>query len=77
MGKVKDKSPVTVELQGWRICESMEHVDGYIYFRIDCCDDGIEWYNDGDQGILEYRLSKSEPELCEELENDYQKTNQG
>jgi hypothetical protein len=81
MAKVKEKhkkkSSSKVEIHGWRITESMEHTDGYIYYRIDCSDDGLEWYEDGNQGILEYRISKSHPEIAEELEEAYQKSKQG
>jgi hypothetical protein len=70
---VKEKK---VELQGWRITETMKHRGNY-YTRIDCCDDGLEWYRDGDGGDYEFRLSNDEPELVEKLEAEYQKSKQG
>ena len=72
------KKEVSVEVQGWRVTEKMKHTDGNIYFRVDCSDDGIEWYEDnGYQGILEYRISNDNPELAEELENTYIESKQG
>ncbi len=80
MSKVKEaptKKKSSVELIGWRVTESMEHTDGYLYFRIDCCDDGIEWYeDDGNQGMMEHRISNTHPEIAEELEEAYQKSKQ-
>ena len=66
-----------VQLMGWRITESMKY-KGKVYFRLDCVDDGLEWYEDaGNVGLMEYAISETDTDLHNELEGVYQATKQG
>ncbi len=58
-----------LELLGAQECYRMEF-DGYDYVREETSEGDIDWYNDGDHGVLENRIK--DVELCSALEAKFE-----
>lgn len=75
---IEDK--IKVNLDGYKIVESMEYYDGYVYTRVETNDEhglDISWYEDGYAGMEGEELFRKDEELNDELEEAYQNSKQG
>lgn len=75
-----ENNEIKVTLDGYKIVESIEYSDGYVYTRVETNDEdglNINWYEDGYAGMEGEELFRKEEELNDELEEAYQNSKQG